>query len=354
MKKKNILFIALSSIIILVLGIALYIYNSNNLKINISGINIDKNQYINVMNSKKYDVSQYFVEKYGANITNDFWQQEFSGEVPYKVLADETINELLRIHSIYNIAKEKGYVDSEEYKDFLARLNNENTIRQKNIKDGIPVFGLSEFTEELYLEYETDRIEKSYSNDLSNEGMDISLDESTKYYEENKELLFKKDDDYKLHFVKVYYGVLDLSEEEVKDIKNRMLDISKKINSDNSLLSLASNDEKLKEYTFDETILSSELSSKAKVIGDVLDIAMKLERGDITQVIDQNGCLYLIQCVDKVNYDYLPYEEVEDNINKVLREERYKEIVENNAKKLVINNDIQSTYKFTNKILNGR
>ena len=33
------------------------------------------------------------------------------------------------------------------------------------------------------LEYETDKIQKAYCDDLSNEGMDISLEEATKYYE---------------------------------------------------------------------------------------------------------------------------------------------------------------------------
>ena len=108
-------------------------------------------------------------------------------------------------------------------------------------------------------------------------------------------------------------------------------------------------------FKFDWKI--SELESKKNVrilIGDVLDIAINLERGQITQVLDQNGCLYLIQCNDRVNYDYITYEEVEHNIKKVLQEEHYNQIIENNAKNLEISNNVQSTYKFTNNILKER
>lgn len=352
--KKKFLVISIPIITILLLSLVFFIKSRSNLKIHIGGISVNKDQYISVMNKQKYSVSQYFAEKYDAKITNDFWQEDFNGEIPYEVLADKTIEELLRIHSIYNIAKEKGYIDSEDYTDFLARLNNENNIREQTVKEGKPVYGLSKFTEDLYLEYETDRIQKFYCNDLSNEGMQIPKEESKKYYEDNKDFLFIKNDDFELSFVKVYYAVSDLSEEEIQDIKSRLLEISKKIDNNNSLSSLASNDEVLKNYLFNETVLSAELSAKAKAMGDVLDIAMELEGGEVSQVLDENGCMYLVQCINRVDYDYVPYDEVKENIDKVLREQRYDEIVNENAKKLEISNDISNTYKFTSKILNGR
>ena len=122
MNKKKILFILITISILLIITI-FFIRSRNSLGIEISGIEVYENEYINIMNKQKYSISQYFAEKYEAKITNDFWKEDFNGEVPYKLLADKTIEKLIRIHSIYNVAKEKGYIDSEEYKDFLARLN---------------------------------------------------------------------------------------------------------------------------------------------------------------------------------------------------------------------------------------
>lgn len=263
------------------------------------------------------------------------------------MLADRTMDELLRIHSIYEIAKEKGYVGSAEYKDFVTRFNSENEKREKDIKNGKTVYGLSKYTEDLFLEYETDQIQKAYCNDLKNDEMEISLEDGQRYYDDNKDSLFTKNDDFDLAFVKVYYTALDLPEEKVKEIKNRMVEVSKKIDSSNSLSSLVENDKLLKEYFTHENILSAELSAKAKVMGDVLDISMELKKGDVTQVLDQNGTLYLIQCIDRVDYDYIPFEEVKDNVNKVLREERYDEFVASGAKNLEISMDMDKVYKFT-------
>lgn len=349
MKKKLKLPMVIILLSIMVLAVLFFAINSSNLKISISGVKVDEDEYINTMNSKKYEITQYFISKYGAKITSDFWETEFNGEYPYKMLADSTMDELLVRHSIYQLAEEKGYVDSAEYKDFIKRLNNENKAREEKIKNGIPVYGLSNFTEDLYLEYETDQLQKTYIEDLNNEGMEISLEDATKYYDENKDSLFVKNDDFELSYVKVYYASLGLSEDEVKVIKDRMIEVSKKIDDNNSLSALVENDEILKDYFTHESILSGELSAKAKSIGDVLDIAMDLNKGDVTQVIDENGCLYLVQCINRVEYDYIPYEEVRDNINKAIREERYDNIIASRVDSLEVNSDINKVYNFTKK-----
>lgn len=346
MKKRIISFIVLVTTIILIALVLVY-SKGNKINVKISGVNIDEDEYIRSMNNKRYEVTEYFIDKYGAKITNDFWGKEFDGEYPYKMLADKTMEELLNIHSIYEIAKDKGYVDSVEYKDFITRFNNENKRREESKKKGETIYGLSKYTEDLYLEYETDQIQKAYCNDVKNEGMEISLEDSKKYYEANKDKMFVKNDDFEISFVKVYYEALSLSKEEVEEIKKQMIEVSKKIDENNSLSDLIANNKILKDYYTHEVIPSEQLSAKAKTMGDVLDIAMDLQKGDTTQVLDENGCLYLMQCINRVNYDYIPFEEVIDNINKVLREERYDDIITKGAEKLEVSGSIDSIYNFT-------
>ena len=351
MKKKIIWYILVPLVIISLVATFFIIKNLNSLKLSISGISINEEEYKAFINMKKYYVTEYFINKYGADIDADFWESDFEGEYPYKVLADETINELLRVHSIYKIATEKGYIDSEEYSDFIKRLNNENALRKQNIEEGRPVYGLSEFTEELYLEYETDQIQKAYCDDLSNEGMEIPIEESTKYYDENKDSMFIKNDDFELTYIKVYYGILDLTEEEINEIKNRMTEISKKVDENNSLLSLVEKDDILKEYFKHEKVLSNEVSTRSKDIGDILAIATILDKGELSPVLDENNCLFLVECTNKIDYDYIPIEEVMDNINKILREQKYDEIIKNRSNDLVVEGDINNIYKFTKHIL---
>ena len=99
--------------------------------------------------------------------------------------------------------------------------------------------------------------------------MDISLEDGKTYYNKSKERLFIKNDDFELSYVKVYYGALGLDENKVNEIKNEMVQVSKQINDNNSLEDLCKDNELLKQYFNKETILSAEVSSMAKVMGDV-------------------------------------------------------------------------------------
>lgn len=74
---------------------------------------------------------------------------------------------------------------------------------------------------------------------------------------------------------------------------------------------------------------------------------MELYSGDVTQVLDQNGCLYLIQCINRIDYDYIPYEEVVDNVKKALREKHYDDIVAKRAEGLKVIKDDNNVYNFT-------
>ena len=55
----------------------------------------------------------------------------------------------------------------------------------------------------------------------------------------------------------------------------------------------------------------------------------------------------MIQCINRINYDYIPYEEVADNVKKALREERYEDIITKRANELEVSNDINNVYSFT-------
>ena len=86
---KNKLICAITVCVVLTLAISTLVYSRtfNNLNLEIEDSKISNNEYIRAMNSKKYEVTQYFIEKYGAKITDDFWTKEFEGEYPYKMLA---------------------------------------------------------------------------------------------------------------------------------------------------------------------------------------------------------------------------------------------------------------------------
>lgn len=350
-KNRKVVIPSVIVILVAAMLITLGMVGSNNLALTIEEEKVLEEEFLRAMSSEKYDVTQYFFRKYGAEVDGEFWVKEYGGESPYKMLTDSTLDSLALEHAVYEIAKEKGYLDTVGYSDLLKRFEMENKDRAEKVEKGEPVYGLAEFSLDLFLEYEANALEKLYTNDLVNEGMNISEEEGKKYYEENKDKLFVKNDDIEIEFIKIYYASLGLEESEVSALEGDLITVSKDLTGEATLESLLTHHESLRPYYQHADILSEEVSARAKEMGDVLELSVDLASGESTQVINQNGSLYLIHCIERVNHDYSPYELVEDNILKTLREKNYEQIVAEKAEQLSINSDIDRVYAFVKKQL---
>lgn len=350
MKKK--IGIIISIIVILSIALAAVLYYINRFDLKINGQTVEKEEYLYVMNQQVYDVTKELATANGKQVDQEFWTEEVDGVLPYEELADQTVEQLKYNRAVYENAKEQGYVDEVDYAHLLERMEKENESRAKKIAAGEAVYGLSEFSVQSFMEYEMDTFQKSYCEDLDNEGMEITAEEQEAYYEEYKETLFVKNDDLTLDYIKVEYAAEGMDDAAVKEIKDALTQVYKEVDGQHSLSELAQASDLLKTYLSHEEILSSEVAAQSKVIGDILTYAYELEKGDTTQVIDENGTLYLIQCTDKVDYDYLPLEDVKDNINKELRERHYDELMEQRAKESTVDGDMKQVYTFTQKSIN--
>ena len=85
---------------------------------------------------------------------------------------------------------------------------------------------------------------------------------------------------------------------------------------------------------------------------DILEYGWELEEGESTAVLDEYGILYLIECTGRSKNDPVSIEEVKDNINKTLREERYEKIIEERAKDIRAEGDMERIFFFMKKHIN--
>ena len=144
---------------------------------------VTKDGYQQALKDVRYDVNVYFSSTYGVVEDESFWTGEYGGEVPYKKLADEAIERLKYLHAVYSLAEEKGYVDDSGYNALVERMKNENRQRKQKIESGEVVYGLSEYSLEQFVEYETSSFKERYCSDETNEGMKLTEDEIRKRYE---------------------------------------------------------------------------------------------------------------------------------------------------------------------------
>lgn len=153
------------------------------LRLRINGTEISEEEYLQAVKAVRYDVAAYFAGAYGALEEGSFWSEEYGGEVPCEKLADEAVERLKYIHAVYGLAEEKGYIDDAGYDALVRRLEDENASRKEKIEAGEAVYGLSEYTLDLFMEYEISSFKERYCNDTENEGMDLTEEEIREHYE---------------------------------------------------------------------------------------------------------------------------------------------------------------------------
>ena len=165
-------------------GIFLYgVSGRERLHLRINGSEISEEEYLQAVKAVRYDVAAYFAGTYGALEEGSFWSEEYGGEIPCEKLADEAVERLKYIHAVYGLAEEKGYIDDAGYDALVERLEDENASRKEKIEAREPVYGLSEYTLDLFMEYEVSSFRERYCNDKTNEGMDLTEEEILAYYE---------------------------------------------------------------------------------------------------------------------------------------------------------------------------
>jgi hypothetical protein len=339
--KKKIVIISVAAVLSIVVVLIIIFMQKDSFSLKINGREIREEEFLEAAARKRYEVVSYFSEKGSGGVGEKFWEEEIGGELPYERLTQETLGELKHFYAVYGLAEEKGYVEEGSYSALLKRWEDGNRLRKEKIEKGEAVYGLSEYSLELYLEYEMDTIQKSYCNDLDNEGMEITEEERKQYYEENI-AYYQREDDRILDYIKIPYGEERMDDGQVKELKSRLTSIYKKMDGKHLLADLAREETLISPYLGHADATSSELRGYSRSVGDILEYAWDLKTGESTTVIDENGSLYLIECTKRETNEPVPIEEVKDNINKTLREQRFDKIIEERAAKASVDGDIES------------
>ena len=122
-------------------------------------------------------------QDYNAIYEEDFWEKEYDDKHGYEILAENTVEQLKYIHAVYDLAKECGDVSDSSYEALEQRWKDENAERSEKVAKGEVIYGLKEYTFQLYLDYEISTLKEQYCNDLTREGMKLTEAEVLECYE---------------------------------------------------------------------------------------------------------------------------------------------------------------------------
>ncbi len=163
-------------------------------RLEINGAVVGREEYLQAVKDVRYDVSIYFGSTYGAREDDGFWTEEYGGEIPYRKLADEALERLKYLHAVYTLAEEKGYINDAGYNAIVERMEAENAERKEKIENGEPVYGLAEYSLDVFIEYETSSFKERYCSDKENERMKLTEEEIVEHYQ-SREWIFGENDE---------------------------------------------------------------------------------------------------------------------------------------------------------------
>lgn len=149
----------------------------------ISGVDISEEEYVQCMKSVRYDTKMELKAQKKDATEDTVWTETYAdGQTGYEILTKRTVEQLKYIHAVYDIAKEKGYIQDATFAGMKQRMEQENAQRSEKVARGEAVYGLKEYTLDLYQEYELSMIEEKYIQDETNEGMGLTEEEIEAYY----------------------------------------------------------------------------------------------------------------------------------------------------------------------------
>lgn len=184
-RNKTIFFIGIgivAAFVIVIIFFAVRFQKERQLDLKTGEQQISNEEYLACMQSVMYDTKMQIQKEYDADYDDTFWEKKYGNKYGYEILAENTLHSLKYIHAVYDLAKENGYVEDGSYEGLKKRLDEENNSRKEKLANNEVIYGLKEYSYDLYLQYEMSSIKEQYCNDKTREGMNLTEEEIVEHY----------------------------------------------------------------------------------------------------------------------------------------------------------------------------
>lgn len=328
---------------LLVIGIIIinkvYIFNAEKndaaVAVLVNGEPVVFEEYLRVLNLRRaFVIDSYSI--YGAEYGEEFWDTKYSEETPIEMLKRIALNEAVRIKIQLLLAKEKGIIKNASYSALLEEMDTENSRRNENAINNIPVYGPLKMDENTFIDYYLRNIVIELKNVLSKDELLAGEDELLLYYESVKDSVFALEDTVDFDRISVSYASTGTkaANAELKEIAGAAMETLKlKLISGGDVLT--SINETLLEYDgieidYSEELLDNESASHyAKYYTGVYEKLKKLGLNIVSDVTDigMYSEFVLVIVRDRLSGGYIPFEECRDNVEFLYMDEKYDEYI---------------------------
>ena len=325
---------AVCALVALLVGVLVIFPGGKTLDVTVGGQQVQPELFDQIMQQQVSEVV-YECGQMGLH-SNDpgFWQTVQDGTTPGEMLTERTLQQLRTLTAMYDMAQETGTPLHGGLNGVLDRMETENQSREEKKEAGQPVYGLTEFTFETFLEYEMDWMEKQYCANPDNPGMEVTDEDREAYYQQNRETAFQLPDGISLSYVYLDTNFMDAPQGQ--ELKAQLAELEQAMEDGAQLERAVEEYPDLVPYFAQLDLEPEQVGSYADSLGDVLDLAYELEPGTHSGVVESNGGVYLVQCTARTYDHYMDLEEVSDSIDETLRQQRYEQMVKSRGERVEV------------------
>lgn len=284
----------------------------------VNGNNITVDYY-----TKNLMIQKQAIESiYGSN---DIWKQEIEkGKTFEEQVKEMTLEQIINVELIYNEAKSKNLLPTEEEVNKKVEEVNKAIKEDKEYEKNLKKIGIDESFIKRQ-EEEKLALDNYQKNFLEN--TKITDDKAKEYYEKNKK-------DFYIDEVEASHILIsttddngkELSKKEIEKAKKKAEDILKRINNGEDFAKLA------KENSDDPGSASKggDLGyfGKGEMVPEFEEVAFSLKKDEVSEIVKSEYGYHIIKLTDK-NQGQTPFEEVKGDIIQILKEQALTENIEN-------------------------
>jgi hypothetical protein len=143
-------------------------------------------------NANRAGVCQYFHQKYGAEDYGTFWGCRYGLERPRDLLLERALAECVSIKVQQVLARRIGIWPDITYRAFLKSLAGENVRRNAVVAAGGVIYGPVQYGEDEYSAHTMRIAVIALQLKLSERELAVPNEDLQRFYEENKDELFRQ------------------------------------------------------------------------------------------------------------------------------------------------------------------
>lgn len=315
----------------------------------VDGVEIHVSEFQRAIDANRAGMIKYFHEKYDAVPSAAFWTTPYGGkEIPLELLKKKALEDSINQKIRQILAKEQGVLPDISYDAFMQNFILENERRQQAIKNHQVVFGPAQYTEEAYFEYVMGNAALSVKNQLMEHDWKPNEQQLITFYESNKRRLYHAPATVKVRLLSLSF--LDANRNVdalLKTRAKRKLETARQKISSGVSFELAARDIDQDDQVTEQIYNLDSYRHNAR--SPVAQASADLLPGEVSEMIEENGRFYLIQCMEKdqLGSKYLAFDGIREQVLKDYIDHQYEEYIRERLTdaKVVLNGELYGKFR---------